>query len=220
LSTNTGKLTTSSYAILGLLAIRPWTTYELTQHMDPSRSVGRLWPRSRSKLYEEPKKLVGHGFAHASTDAVGRRSRTLYTITPAGRRALGEWLATPSEPPALESAHLLKLFYAEHGSKQAVLDTLADLGAWAEQDMARHAAVCRSYLAGLGPFPERAAVIILGGRFLADFADMVGRWAEWATDVVRAWPEDLHAAEPDWSVYAEIAGRAGDAVDRTGSSSS
>ncbi len=49
-------MTTTSYAILGLLAIRPWTTYELTQQMQ--RSLSRFWPRAESKLYEEPKKLV------------------------------------------------------------------------------------------------------------------------------------------------------------------
>ena len=47
-------LTTTSYAILGLLAIKPWTTYELAQQMD--RVLNRFWPRTRSKLFEEPKK--------------------------------------------------------------------------------------------------------------------------------------------------------------------
>ena len=38
------------------------------------RSVGRVWPRAQSKLFEEPKKLVEHGYATAREDAVGRRS--------------------------------------------------------------------------------------------------------------------------------------------------
>ena len=38
-----------------LLAVKPWSSYELTQQMD--RSLGRVWPRAVSKLYEEPKKL-------------------------------------------------------------------------------------------------------------------------------------------------------------------
>src|SRR5688572_25609709 len=94
------KLTTTSYALLGLLGIRPWTTYELAKQMD--RGMNRWWPRARSKLYEEPKKLVAHGLARATRDSVGRRPRTVYTITPAGRRAMAEWLATPAAPPALE----------------------------------------------------------------------------------------------------------------------
>ena len=43
-------LTPTSYAILGLLAIKPWTTYELAKQMD--RTLNRFWPRARSKLYD------------------------------------------------------------------------------------------------------------------------------------------------------------------------
>ena len=35
-------LTTTSYAILGLLAVKPWTTYELAQQM--RRALGQFWP--------------------------------------------------------------------------------------------------------------------------------------------------------------------------------
>src|SRR4051795_12736596 len=106
-------LTPTSYALLGLLAIRSWTTYELAQQMD--RTMSRFWPRARSKLYEEPKKLVEHGLAEAARGANGRRPRTVYTITPAGRTALAGWLATESSVPVFESEHILKVFYAEQG---------------------------------------------------------------------------------------------------------
>src|SRR5947209_15703946 len=66
-------LTSTSYALLGLLAIKPWTTYELAKQMD--RTLSRFWPRARSKLYEEPKKLVAHGLARATEDVVGKRRR-------------------------------------------------------------------------------------------------------------------------------------------------
>src|SRR5215203_1235048 len=94
------SMTTTSYAILGLLAVKPWTTHELVQQVD--RSLRRLWPRAQSKLYEEPKKLVAHGFAKATDDSVGRRRRTRYTITAKGRRALTAWLQQPGEGPVLE----------------------------------------------------------------------------------------------------------------------
>jgi len=41
--------------------------YELTQQM--GRSLGRIWPRAASKLYEEPKKLVAAGLARAAAAA-------------------------------------------------------------------------------------------------------------------------------------------------------
>src|SRR5437763_16833093 len=96
---STGRLTTTTYAILGLLAIRPWTSYELTKQMD--RSLGRIWPRAASKLYEEPKKLVDAGLAVGTSEMVGRRPRTMYSITPAGRAAVAEWLHEPGSGPVL-----------------------------------------------------------------------------------------------------------------------
>src|SRR6267142_5240806 len=84
-------MTTTSYAILGLLAVKPWTTHELVLQVD--KSMRRMWPRAQSKLYEEPKKLVAHGYARATDDSVGRRRRTRYTITAKGRRALAAWVA-------------------------------------------------------------------------------------------------------------------------------
>ena len=78
-------------AVLSLLALRSWTTYELAQQM--KRSLHWFWPRAESKLYEEPKKLVAHGLARATSETVGLRPRTVYEITPAGRRALAQWVA-------------------------------------------------------------------------------------------------------------------------------
>ena len=84
------ELTSTSFALLGLLAVRPWTTYELAQQMD--RGLASFWPRARSNLYAEPKRLVALGLATATTQQVGRRPRTVYRITPKGRRALKAWL--------------------------------------------------------------------------------------------------------------------------------
>jgi DNA-binding PadR family transcriptional regulator len=207
MSRNFGKLTTTSYAVLGLLAIKPWTTYELIQQI--GRGVDRLWPRSRSKLFEEPKKLVAHGLAEASPGRIGKRPRTRYVITDDGRRALAEWLAAESQQPILESEHLVKVFFAEQGTKENLQSTIAALREWAEEDVAMHAGIARSYLAGLGQFPERTAVVILTGRYLAELADMTRRWADWATAVIESWPEDLKAAEPDWASFAAIASLAG-----------
>src|SRR6516162_6651932 len=75
------KLTTTSYLILGLLALRRWSTYELAQQM--KRSIHFYWPRAESHIYEEPKKLVAHGLAAASSEQTGRRPRTMYAITDA-----------------------------------------------------------------------------------------------------------------------------------------
>ena len=67
--------------------------------------------------------------------------------------------------------------------------------------------MARSYLAGEGPFPERAAVLAITGRFLTDFVDMVNHWATWAAAVVDTWPADPRQAQPDWTTFEAIATR-------------
>jgi DNA-binding PadR family transcriptional regulator len=181
-------MTTTSFAILGLLAVKSWTTHELVQQVD--RSTRRIWPRAQSKLYEEPKKLVALGYARASDDPVGRRPRTRYTITPAGRRSLAAWLREPGEGPVLEFEQLLKITFADSGSTADILANLEATRAWVREQNRENLATGRAYLAGEGAFPERAALNLLGGRFLTDFYAMVARWAEWATGIVEDWPDD------------------------------
>ncbi len=199
------ELNTTSYAMLGMLAIRPWSTYELAKHVD--RSLRPLWPRARSNLFNEPKKLVVHGMAVATEETVGRRPRTVYSITPAGRRALRQWLGTPGEGPVLEFEQLLKVFFSDHGSKDDALGAVATIKEWARGRNAENVAVARSYLAGTGAFPERAGVLSVVGRFHGDFADMVNSWADWATATIETWPDDPADAEPDVAYLKRIARR-------------
>lgn len=190
-----GRLTTTSYALLGLLAIRPWSTYELTQQMD--RSLGRIWPRATSKLYEEPKKLVALGFARSRVERVGERPRTVYSVTLKGRRALAAWLREPPAGPVLEAEPLLRMFFADNGTRDDALAALAATRAWAGERNELNRAVGRDYLEGTGRFQERAACTMLVGRFLTDYYRLVAEWADWATAIVEAWPDDPAGAEPD-----------------------
>jgi DNA-binding PadR family transcriptional regulator len=208
----TSDLTPTSYALLGLLAAKPRTTYELAMQMD--RTVSRFWPRARSKLYEEPKKLVARGLASATDDAVGRRSRTIYAITPAGRRALGNWLAAPGQGPVLEFEQLMKVFFGDNGTTEDLRRTLEEARAWAHQRTLVNVEVGRSRLEGRAPFPERAAVDVLVGRFLDDFLDTVDRWAAWATETTETWPALPRDAEPDRVALAETIERAVDRAAR------
>jgi PadR family transcriptional regulator, regulatory protein AphA len=188
-------LTATSYAILGLLAIKPWTTYELAQQMQ--RALGQFWPRAESKLYEEPKKLVAHGLARASSEMVGKRPRTVYTITPKGRRAMAAWVPAPGDGPVLEFEQMIKVFFAEHGTKEDLLATIASVREFVDARFIASRDIPRGYLDGRGPFPERLPWLLLSGQFLTEFLLAVERWAEWATELVETWPDDVTAAEPD-----------------------
>lgn len=200
------KLTTTSYGVLGLLAVRPYSTYELAKEM--GLSVGRLWPRATSKLYEEPKKLVEHGLATAHEESVGRRPRTIYAITAKGRRSLAAWLDEPGEGPSLEFEGLLKLIFAEFGSKDAARATIAHARAWAAEQNDANLAAAQAFLAGQGRFGQRASRTVLGGRFLTDFYALVADWADWADGQVRGWPEDIATATVDEAELRKVLTRA------------
>lgn len=189
MSTALPRLTTTTYSVLGLLAVRPHSTYELAKAMD--RSIGRVWPRAQSKLFEEPRKLALHGYARAREDAVGRRPRTVYTITPAGRRALARWLAEPGDGPALEFEGLVKLVFAEHGTREDALATIARARAWAVEVNAGNIEGGERFAEGGGLYDQRRATTLVFGAFLTDFYALVASWADWAEAEVASWPEDI-----------------------------
>lgn len=199
------RLTTTSYAILSLLALRSWSTYELAQQM--SRSLGRIWPRAESKIYEEPKKLVEHGLARAKKDRVGSRPRTVYSITPAGRRALSSWMAEPAAGPVLEWEQLVKVVFAENGTRADTLARLAEARAWAVAQNEESLATARAYASGEAEFQERVAINLLGGGFLTEYYRLVAEWADWAAGIVEQWPDDPGQALPDESALQTVVRR-------------
>ncbi|MCA1832200.1 MAG: helix-turn-helix transcriptional regulator [Actinomycetota bacterium] len=193
---------TALFGVLGLLAVRPMSTYELAKHFD--RSLGRVWPRARSKLFEAPKRLEELGLARSTPGLVGRRPRTVYSITPKGRRALATWLARPGSGPELEFEQLLKVFFAEHASTEAAVTNLEAARDWARAQIDEHIAVGRAYLEGTGTFQERLAVNLIAGTFLARFAMTVEQWATWALGVVQSWPDDPRKAAPNIAALEQV----------------
>jgi PadR family transcriptional regulator, regulatory protein AphA len=183
------KLTTTSYLILGHLALRDWSTYELAQQL--TRSTRHYWPRAESKLYEEPKKLVQHGLATATIEHTGRRPRTVYAITDAGREALRRWLAEPAQPPLVEFEGMVKVLFAEHGTKRDLMATLRSIREQAERTRDEHAVLARDLVETGGPFPDRLHLNALVFRYMWDQADTIVRWATWAEQQVGRWPADI-----------------------------
>jgi DNA-binding PadR family transcriptional regulator len=77
------------FAILTALTERASTGIELTRRFD--RAFGYFWPATHQQIYRELDKLKTSGLAEASTpDRPERGQPKRFSITPAGRRALGE----------------------------------------------------------------------------------------------------------------------------------
>ncbi len=180
-------LTTTSYAVLGLLNLRPWSAYELTQQA--KRSLRYTWPNSESHLYAEPKRLVSMGLARVAEKPAGpRRTRQVYRITAAGRRALEGWLATEPTPPQMEFEAMLRLLYADAGDKHDLLAALDATRRKVEDSYEEGLQILRGYLEGEAPFPERLHISVLVGTFARDLLWLLLRWSEFAHAEVGRWP--------------------------------
>jgi PadR family transcriptional regulator, regulatory protein AphA len=175
---HTSGLSPRSYAILGLLAIRDWTTYELARQME--RGVADIWTSARSMVYQEPKRLARLGLVQARTETSGRRTRTWYSITPAGLTVLRSWLAEPGAPPAMQFEGLLKVLLADTSQPGTLNASLTEAIKWADALQGVGRIVATEYAAGRGPFQERARLVSLTFAFLWDYAEFVRRWATWA----------------------------------------
>jgi PadR family transcriptional regulator, regulatory protein AphA len=178
------ELTTTSYAILSLLGVRSWTTYQLAQQME--RSVGGMWPRAASVVYEEPKRLERVGLAESSTVYTGKRASTVYTITDDGRAALADWLERSGAGPTLEFEALLKVAFADNGSIDALRTNLAGIREYAGAEQIAISDRLREYASG-GPYPERLPVIALAIRFFVEFNEAITRWVDWAEEATAHW---------------------------------
>jgi DNA-binding PadR family transcriptional regulator len=177
--------TTTSYAILCLLAVRDWTGYELAQQME--RSVGSMWPRAASVVYEEPKRLVALGFATAKATSNGRRPSTTYGITAKGRRTLRRWLEQPGGGPVSEFEGLLKVAFADHGSIEGLRANLRSIRELAEAEVVDTERRLREYAEAGGPFPDRLPVIALAAEFFRLQSEALLHWIAWAEHVTVAW---------------------------------
>jgi DNA-binding PadR family transcriptional regulator len=177
--------TTTSQAVLGLLALRSWSTYELAKQVQ--RSLGWFWPRAERKLYDEPKRLAAAGLAKSSAEMTGARPRTVYTITASGRKALRQWLSEPPEPPVLEFEGLVKVFFADSGSLDQLRATLREIAATSDARLVDLEDKVRENAQPEVAFPRRRAINQVALHFQVEHERAFGGWARWALDQVEEW---------------------------------
>jgi PadR family transcriptional regulator, regulatory protein AphA len=178
-------LSTTSYAVLGLLSLRHWTTYELAKQVQ--RSLGWFWPRAERKLYDEPKRLVAAGLATGQREMTGARPRTVYAVTRQGRTALRRWLDEAPAPPALEFEGMVKVFFADAGTLDQLHRNLTAIAEAADVRLAELEAKVDEFGRGEAPFPERAHLNTVALRFQLDHERSIATWARWALEETALW---------------------------------
>ncbi len=104
------ELSATGKVILGMLAARPRTGYEIKQLVDNSARF--FWAASYGQIYPELKRLERDGLIKGADSARGNRQRTTYTLTANGRRAAREWIGGDELVLEARDEGLLKLFFA------------------------------------------------------------------------------------------------------------
>ncbi len=143
------KATPTTYGLLGLLAVRSWTGYELTHQL--RRSLRYIWSASEGHLYREQGRLVELEWATVVDEPAGARTRKRYTITPEGRQALEVWLGSEPEEPHFEIEGILRLFYADHGSTADLTASMQATARSARAMLDEMTTIVDRYLADGGP---------------------------------------------------------------------
>ena len=105
----------TAYVILGILAIHDHQSgYEIRATIE--QTVGFFWGESYGQLYPTLKRLVAEGLVVAEGSDTGSRVRRSYSITPAGREVLKQWLAVPFRDDPPRDEFLLKLFFGNEAA--------------------------------------------------------------------------------------------------------
>lgn len=185
----------TTHALLGLLALRPWTAYDLTNQM--RRALRYAWPRTEANLYSEIKRLVPRGLARASEEEAGNRVRTRYEITDAGRAAVEDWLRTEPSPVHVQFESLLRVFLADLGTREQLLDTLEATRRQLLDGIEDSVGIVAEYAGHEPPFPERAHLNGLFIAFMGEFHRTVLEWCETAQKEVSTWPATVRVGHTE-----------------------
>ncbi len=105
------SLSPTARVILGLLAWRPRTGYEIKQVTDQSTRF--FWGASYGQIYPELRRLETDGLVESREEPRGRVPRRVFSLTTAGREALDAWLEEPEEAYEVRDEGLLKLFFGD-----------------------------------------------------------------------------------------------------------
>jgi DNA-binding PadR family transcriptional regulator len=142
-------------------------------------SISYFWPISKTHVYSELARLEGLGWASGSD--VRQESvpdKRVFTITPAGERALDAWLVDgPIPDDQHRSPALIKLFFGHRIPRERISKLVAGYRAEADEERKALAEI----VAMLDPVPDAAyarATALFGLRIceaIVEWADQVER---------------------------------------------
>jgi PadR family transcriptional regulator, regulatory protein AphA len=182
------ETTTTGYVMLALLSTQDRTGYDLAEQV--GRGTVDIWSRADRQRYKTPKRLVELGFVTARSEPAGRRPRTVYAITDAGRAALRDWLAQPPKPPTMDFEGLVRVLVGDQGTIGDLRQDLEATAASARDTRAVYVAHAEFILATEGgTFPDRQHLFALANQYMVEHCTQIIDWATWALTEIEDWPD-------------------------------
>jgi DNA-binding PadR family transcriptional regulator len=103
--------TAVTWAVLGLLGLKPMSGYDIKNAVD--RTIRHFWAASYGQIYPELKRLEQAGWIKGSDESRGARARRVYKITAQGRRELRGWMHGRETRIEMRDESLLRLIFAD-----------------------------------------------------------------------------------------------------------
>jgi DNA-binding PadR family transcriptional regulator len=112
------QLSTTEYAVLGLLSFGERSGYDLKKAAEAG--VVYMWTAAKSQVYAVLPRLVEKGYATAKHVRQDRLpDKQVYRITRSGEEAFLAWLEAPVDYHSLRSPFLLKIYFGAEMSREA-----------------------------------------------------------------------------------------------------
>ena len=129
------------------------------------------------------------GLLDGRKEHVGKRARTVYSITEKGREALREWLATPVSPFAMDFEAMIRLFIAPLGTKEQIVATLNQVQDDTQEMLRFAGAVKQEFLEGIAVTQDQVYIRALAVDFFISLIRTVDAWAERTLKEIESWDD-------------------------------
>ncbi|ELJ8441750.1 PadR family transcriptional regulator [Vibrio cholerae] len=168
------------HVILTVLSTRDATGYDITKEF--SASIGYFWKASHQQVYRELNKMGEQGLVTCVLEPQeGKPDRKVYSITQAGRSALGEWFDQPTAHPTVRDEFSAKLMACSVQSAEPYRLQLAELVEESRKLVAHYQEIESAYYANptMLDKQQRLERLTLRRNLLVRQA-----WIQWADEVL------------------------------------
>jgi len=97
------------FVILGLLALRAMTVYEINKALE--RGVSLFYSASFGSINAATEKMLAKGWISGEEKVENGRNKKIFHLTPAGRQAFQDWLNSDIEAEKIKDPGLTHLYF-------------------------------------------------------------------------------------------------------------